>query len=190
MPHTLHSVASPSHTQPGLTDQPGDLSPRAGDDGDNDSDHTTFSPSSPLNDSDQGPVGEQPDDNDDQGLEETGGATSWTPGSSDDNQPLTRKPHPPTESAWEEQTDPRLAFIGAPSLYTVQHPANILRRVRERARVSVPRVRYPTRSASIVVQEEKAVTPDGVTYILRSTWAAQPGSTTMVTMGTQTEKPV
>lgn len=104
-----------------------------------------------------------------------------------DDGPVWRRPGPIEESRWEEQIDPRLRFLGAPSQYSIEHPAYILRRVREEARKITPKNRYPTRSASLVIKEERAIMPDGVIYVLRSTWAAEPWNPITVSRGVQTD---
>ena len=75
---------------------------------------------------------------------------------------------------WERHEDRRLAFLGAPSQYSMEHPSCFLRRIRREARRQQPFIRYTTREASLVVREERAFLPDGTVYSLKTAWLADP----------------
>ena len=108
----------------------------------------------------------------------------------DDDGPIFPRVQPidtePTK--WEQQEDPRLAFNGAPSSYSLEHPSYFLRRAREEAQRKQPMVRYLTRNSSLIVKEEKAVLPDGVVYTLKSAWAEDPVIPQTRTIAIQTDR--
>ncbi|VDI50134.1 Hypothetical predicted protein [Mytilus galloprovincialis] len=88
----------------------------------------------------------------------------------------------------ETLNDPRFQLCCPPSSYLSGEDAELIRRIRSRARTAEIDARVVPDGYLGLLKEEKAVLPDGTVYILKSTWIPDPSVTRRRNTATQTEE--
>ncbi|VDI78349.1 Hypothetical predicted protein [Mytilus galloprovincialis] len=88
----------------------------------------------------------------------------------------------------ETLNDPRFQLCCPLSYYLSGEDAELIRRIRSRARTAEIDARVVPDGYLGLLKEEKAVLPDGTVYILKSTWIPDPSVTRRRNTATQTEE--